>query len=81
LEQGRIRPNASTENAAIVPASASSSPVAYVYVSSSATGANKNIVYAFTAAANGALTPVPESPLKDDIDSMAVNRKYLFGSN
>jgi hypothetical protein len=72
--------NASAENAALVPASASSSPVANVYVSSSPTGASKNIVYAFTAAANGRLTPAPGSPFKDDIDSMAVNGKYLFGS-
>jgi hypothetical protein len=73
--------NASTENDVTAQASASSSPVAYVYVSSSPTGASKNIVYAFSAAANGKLTPVAGSPFKDDIDSMAVNGKYLFGSS
>jgi hypothetical protein len=72
--------NASAEDAALVPASASSSPVAYVYVSSSPTGASKNVVYAYAAAANGKLTPVAGSPFKDDLTSMAVNGKYLFGS-
>jgi hypothetical protein len=68
------------QNAALVPASASSSPVAYVYVSSSPTGVSNNIVYAFTAAADGKLTRVTGSPFKDDLTSMAVNGKYLFGS-
>jgi hypothetical protein len=73
--------NASAENAALVPASAtSSSPVANVYVSSTPTGASKNVVHAFTAAANGRLTPVSGSPFKDDLTSMAVNGKYLLGS-
>jgi hypothetical protein len=72
--------NASAENAALVPASASSSAVANVYVSSTPTGASKNIVYAFTAAANGRLTPVSGSPFKDDLTSMAVNGKYLLGA-
>ena len=72
--------NASAENAAVVAASASSSPVAYVYVSSTPTGASKNVVYAFAAAANGKLTAVAGSPFKDDLTSMAVNGKYLFGS-
>lgn len=71
--------NASAEDAPIAQAS-TTSPVAYVYVSSSPTGATKNVVYAFTAAANGSLTPVAGSPFKDDLTSMAVNGKYLFGS-
>ena len=68
------------QNAIPAPASASSSPVAYVYVSSSPANASKNVVYAFAAAANGTLTPVAGSPFKDDLTSMAVNGKYLFGS-
>ena len=68
------------QNAAVVPASANSSPAAYVYVSSSPAGASKNVVYAFTAATNGKLTPVPGSPFKDDLTSMAVNGKYLLGA-
>jgi hypothetical protein len=72
--------NASTANDATIPASASSSPVAFIYVSSSISGGSRNDVYAFSAAANGKLTPVPGSPFQDNIDSMAVNGKYLFGS-
>jgi 6-phosphogluconolactonase (cycloisomerase 2 family) len=72
--------SASMANDAAIPASASSSPVAYVYVSNSITGSSRNDVYAFSAAANGRLTPISGSPFQDNIDSMAVNGKYLFGS-
>jgi len=51
-----------------------SPPVAYVYVSGP-TG-----IDAFAAASNGNLTPVPGSPFKGDVASMAVNGKYLFGT-
>jgi hypothetical protein len=59
---------------------AQNAPVAYVYVSSSPSGASKNVVNAFAAAANGKLTPVAGSPFHDDLTSMAVNGKYLLGS-
>ena len=50
------------------------SPVAYVYVSNS----NQN-VYAFAAAPDGKLTPVPGSPFRVSfVAGMAVNAKYLF---
>ncbi|HEX6497267.1 MAG TPA: hypothetical protein VF018_17410 [Acidobacteriaceae bacterium] len=72
--------NASTGNAAHVPALASSSPVAFVYVSSSPSATSKNVVYAFAAGASGKLTPIAGSPFKDDLTNMAVNGKYLLGS-
>jgi hypothetical protein len=56
------------------------SPVAFVYVSSSpSTG--KYEINAFTAASDGKLTPVSGSPFPANVQSMAVNGKYLFGTN
>jgi hypothetical protein len=49
-------------------------PVAHVYV------ANASHVYAFSAAANGKLTPVPGSPFGASLSWMAVNGHYLFGT-
>ena len=63
-----------------VQAAVSTAPVAFVYVSSTPSGAN-NVVNAFTAAANGKLTAVPGSPFHDNVTSMVVNGQYLFGSN
>ena len=61
-------------------AAVSSAPVAFVYVSNTpGSGANK--VNAYTAAANGKLTPVSGSPFADNLTSMVVNGKYLLGSN
>jgi 6-phosphogluconolactonase (cycloisomerase 2 family) len=57
-----------------------SSPVAFVYVSNFP-GGTANVINAYTAAADGRLTPVPGSPFHDNVTSMAVNGKYLFGSN
>jgi hypothetical protein len=51
-----------------------SAPVAHVYV----TGANH--VYAFSAAADGKLTPVPGSPFSDSVSWIAANSHYLFGT-
>jgi hypothetical protein len=63
---------------------ATAEPAAFVYVSN-ITNPNGptyiDNVYAFTAAANGKLTPVSGSPFKDNIFSLAVNGKYLFGGN
>lgn len=53
---------------------AASAPVAHVYV----TGVNH--VYAFSAAADGKLTPVPGSPFSDSISWIAANSHYLFGT-
>ena len=57
-----------------------SGPAAYVYVSSDPGGTGKNVVNAFTAAANGKLTPVAGSPFRINVTYMVVNGKYLFGS-
>lgn len=52
----------------------STSPVAYVYVSSS-TG-----VVAYHAASNGKLTHIAGSPFSADVNYLVSNGKYLFGS-
>jgi hypothetical protein len=58
----------------------SGSPVGFVYVSSSPSS-NHYEINAFAAAANGKLTPVADSPFPADVQNMAVNEKYLFGTN
>jgi WD40 repeat protein len=63
-----------------VSAAASKSPVAYVYVTSKSTN-NKNEINAFAASANGKLTRVAGSPFSADVQKMAVNAKYVFGTN
>jgi hypothetical protein len=55
-------------------------PAAYVYVSSNYSGSNNRTV-AFQASSNGTLTSIPGSPFANNIGSMAVNGKYLFGSD
>ncbi len=55
------------------------SPVAFVYVAGSAKG-SVNHIEAFSAAADGRLTPVAGSPFQGDVVSIAGNGKYLFGS-
>jgi hypothetical protein len=57
-----------------------SSPVAFVYVSSTVNG-NSYVISAFAAASNGRLTRVSGSPFPSDVQNMAVNGKYLFGTN
>ena len=56
-------------------------PVAYVYVSNNPNNSSTNELHAYTASADGKLTPIFGSPFADDLTSMAVNGKYLFGSN
>lgn len=58
---------------------ASSSPVAYVYVSNYVSSTGNNQVNAYAAAADGSLTPVPGSPFADSVGDMALNGKWLFG--
>ncbi|HEY2000750.1 MAG TPA: hypothetical protein VGG80_00455, partial [Acidobacteriaceae bacterium] len=43
-------------------------------------GSSTNEIHGFAAAANGRLTPVPGSPFRDDVTSMANNGKYLYAS-
>jgi hypothetical protein len=63
-----------------VSAAASSSPVAYVYVSSSPS-TNRYEINAYSSASDGKLTPVPESPFRANVKYMAADKKYLFGTN
>jgi hypothetical protein len=70
----------STQIDASIQARSSGSPVAFVYVSSNPSG-SKYEINAFAAASNGKLTPVKGSPFPADVRQMAVNRKYLFGTN
>jgi hypothetical protein len=62
------------------PDSTGSAPVAYVYVAASKS-ADANQIYAFAAASNGKLTEVTGSPFPGNISNMAVNGKYLFGTD
>ncbi len=61
-------------------ASTTTTPVAFVYVSSTPSG-KPNVVNAYTAAANGQLTKVSGSPFQDKVASMVVNGKYLLGAS
>lgn len=56
-----------------------SSPVAYIYVSS-AINSTTNQVNGYSAAADGALTPIPGSPFPDNVSYMSVNGAWLFGA-
>jgi hypothetical protein len=69
-----------TQTASPQSSAASSSPVAFVYVSNFP-GGTANVITAYTAAADGRLTAVSASPFKDNVNSMAVNGKILFGAN
>jgi hypothetical protein len=66
-------PEPQTDENASETASAAVAPVAHVYVASSSK------VYAFSAAANGKLTPVPGSPFSESLSWMGANGHYLFG--
>jgi hypothetical protein len=57
---------------------APASRVAYVYVSSTPTSSTGQIS-AYSAASNGALTPIAGSPFPYDVNYMAVNGAWLFG--
>lgn len=52
----------------------------FVYVSSSPNSGEYQI-NAFSAAPDGELTPVPDSPFAADVQPLAAAGKYLFGSN
>ena len=67
--------SSSTESNSI---QAPASPVAYVYVSSAPTSSTGKI-NAYSAASNGALTPIAGSPFPYDVNYMAVNGAWLFG--
>lgn len=65
---------------AVAQAQPAQSPVAFVYVSSSPSG-NTHQINAYSAASNGQLTAVPGSPFPANVYQMAVNGKYLFGTD
>lgn len=64
---------------AFTQSTATTSPVAYVYVSNYIGTNSATEVHAFAAAPNGALTAVSGSPFNDQITAMAVNGKFLMG--
>ena len=71
----------SIESADTLQTLTTTSPAAYVYVSSTLKGGNVNEVEAFSAAPDGKLTSIPGSPFQDNVTNMAVNGKYLFAVN
>jgi hypothetical protein len=70
----------STTGGGEVEAQAGGSPVAFIYVSNSPS-ANTYEIEAFAADSAGRLTPVAGSPFAADVQSLAVNGQYLFGTN
>jgi len=52
--------------------------VAYVYVANAPTSSTGQI-HGYSAASNGALTAIPGSPFKDNVNYLAVNGAWLFG--
>lgn len=58
---------------------AASSPVAFVYVSTLKVSDYE--VRAYSAASNGELTPISGSPFPGNANYLALNSKYLFGTN
>jgi hypothetical protein len=56
------------------------SAVAYVYLTSN-TGGGNFLIGGFSADSKGRLTPLSGSPFDDSVQYMALNGKYLFGTN
>lgn len=59
-------------------------PVAIVYVSQTASPSqanSPNVVNAYSADSSGRLTPISGSPFPADVQFMAVNGRFLFGSS
>jgi hypothetical protein len=54
--------------------------VAFVYVATNPGGSNYQID-AYAANSRGQLTPVPGSPFPENVSTLALNGKYLFGSD
>lgn len=80
---GHPRPAAAKQNQAgpAAPATTAGGPVAYVYVSSTPPNSSADEVRGFAASATGQLSPLPGSPFQENVRSMAVNGKYLFGAD
>src|SRR5690242_11011474 len=61
---------------------ATSTPVAFVYVSNTvANSSSQNHINGYAAAADGSLTPIPGSPFPASVNYMAVTSHWLFGVN
>ncbi len=60
-------------------AQASTSPAAYVYVSSYISSSKTDEIKGYAAASNGSLRAIPGSPFKYNVSSLALNGKWLFG--
>jgi hypothetical protein len=74
----------STERSGAIPDGAepsSTSPVAWVYVSAYDSGMSQNAIVGYAASASGRLTPLPGSPFAGDVNFLAGNNNYLFGSS
>jgi hypothetical protein len=61
--------------------STGTSVIAYVYISTTPAGGSTNEIEAFSAAPDGALTPVTGSPFQENVTDMVVNGKYMFAAN
>jgi hypothetical protein len=62
-------------------ADASSSPAAYVYVSSIPKNSNVREIVGYVAGSNGSLKPIAGSPFAENVYGMAVNGKYMMAIN
>jgi hypothetical protein len=71
-------PNSPTDVAS--PNSPGTSPIAFVYVSSSPSN-NTYQINAYAASSNGKLTEVPGSPFPSEVSGLTSSPKYLFGTN
>jgi hypothetical protein len=60
-------------------AQASTSPAAYVYVSSYISSSKTDEIKGYAAASDGSLRAIPGSPFKYNVSSLALNGKWLFG--
>jgi len=69
------------QNAETTRAAGSSAPAAYVYISHTPENSSTNQIEAFRAAANGQLTPIAGSPFREDVQTMAVNGRYMFAAS
>jgi hypothetical protein len=75
LASAQITPSSTGENNSNPPTAA---PVAFVYVTSGL-GNGSTEIHGYSAASNGALTPIAGSPFPYNVNYMAVNGAWLFG--
>jgi 6-phosphogluconolactonase (cycloisomerase 2 family) len=54
--------------------------VTYVYVSTPAASTGRNEVHAWATSATGKLTPIAGTPFQENVTSMAVNGRFLYGA-